>query len=179
MAVYVSAPLRGEEAALGQAITRGSRLALAEVDSEVSGVELRGVYLDETSERGRGAEWDPIAVSENARQAARDAGAVAFLDGPERASLRTSGPILSTPRILHLAPSPDGTPARPGSGFARLYERRYGQRPGRWAAYGYAATGAVLEAIAAAPDPSDRAGIGDAYEPGATPGVVRADIPGD
>lgn len=163
--LYVSAPLRGEAESQGQAIVRGSRLALAEAGAEAGGVDVESAYLDETSDTGPRARWDPVAVAANAREASRDASAIAYVDGPEPASRRTSSPIVGAAMMLHVVPAPAGRSSVADPDFARRYRRRYGERPDRWAAYGYEATSAVLEAIARAADPTDRALVSDAFEP--------------
>lgn len=163
--LYVSAPLRGEDAPLGRAIVRGSRVALAEAGGEAGGVQVAAVYLDETTDTGRRARWDPVGVALNARRASRDASAIVYVDGFEPASLRTSSPIVGAAMMLHVVPG-GGAGARGGEpGFARRYGRRHGGRPGRWAAYGYEASVAVLDAIADAPDPTDRAAVSGAFAP--------------
>jgi branched-chain amino acid transport system substrate-binding protein len=66
--------------------------------------------------------------------------------------------VLATSAALdpsHLPPA--------GREFARAYRSRYGEAPGRYAAYGYEAMAVVLDSIERASDPGDREGVIDAF----------------
>lgn len=69
----------------------------------------------------------------------------------------------STPvRLTSAALDPSQLPAA-ADGFLAAFTDRYGRDPGRYAAYGYEATAAVLAAIGAADDPTNRGAVIDAF----------------
>jgi ABC-type branched-subunit amino acid transport system substrate-binding protein len=57
---------------------------------------------------------------------------------------------------------PSQLPPR-GLAFSRRFEGRYHRRPGRFAAYGYEAMAAILDAIDRASDPGDRQSVVHAF----------------
>lgn len=92
--IFASMPLRGPAGATGRDIVRGAELALGR--SAAPGVEL--VTLDAWDE-----DRDACAVA-NARRAAADATAVAYLGDFHSSQVERTAPILSAAGLLQVAP---------------------------------------------------------------------------
>jgi branched-chain amino acid transport system substrate-binding protein len=78
---------------------------------------------------------------------------------------RSASDCPSSPRGIHLtsaALDPSQLPVA-ADGFLAAFEDEYGRRPGRYAAYGYEAMAAILDAIGRADDPLDRGAVTDAF----------------
>lgn len=101
LTVYVSAPLSGERAAEGRAIVAGARLALADADARVGELRIRAVYRDDT---GGGPRWDPVATAANARRAAEDSSAIAYIGEVDSGATRVSLPITNQAEIAQVSP---------------------------------------------------------------------------
>lgn len=93
--VYVSAPLSGPEAAEGKAFCDEAKAALAQAGGRAGDVRLRAICLDDTG----GGRWRLAAVGANARRAAEDTSAIAYLGEPDPAAARFSRPILEAAGI--------------------------------------------------------------------------------
>jgi hypothetical protein len=96
--VYVSAPLRGEEAAAGRRLCDEAR----EQASQGKGgeeLELRVVCLDAAGADGR---WTLAQVGANARRATEDSAAVAYVGEPAPQARRQSRPILDAAGIAQV-----------------------------------------------------------------------------
>jgi branched-chain amino acid transport system substrate-binding protein len=89
LTVYLSTPLQGEHAAQGRAIANGARLALADAGGMAGAAEVRLRVLDDAQRGG----WSPAAVADNARAAAEDTSAIAYIGDLESGATRTSLPI--------------------------------------------------------------------------------------
>jgi hypothetical protein len=102
--VYVSSPLRGPEASQGRDVADGARLALANARGRVGGLAVRARYLDDT---GPGADvgWSPAAAAANARRAAEDSTAIAYLGDFDSGATRSSLPITNQARLLQVSPA--------------------------------------------------------------------------
>ena len=92
--IFASMPLRGPAGCAGRDIVRGAELALAR--SATPGVEL--VILDAS-----GDDCDARAVA-NARRAAADANAVAYLGDFHSSQVMHTAPILAAAGLLQVAP---------------------------------------------------------------------------
>ena len=103
LTVYVSAPLRGESGEEGRAIVNGAKLALADAGGEAGGLDVEAVYMDNTSGRDSGARWDPVVVADNARRAAQDSTAIAYIGELESGATRTSLPITNEALMLQVS----------------------------------------------------------------------------
>jgi branched-chain amino acid transport system substrate-binding protein len=101
--VYVSVPLEGARAPDGQAIVNGAKLALADSGGEAGGWEVHANFLDDTA--GRPARWDAATVADNARRAAQDTGAIAYIGEVDSGATRISVPITNQARILQVTPA--------------------------------------------------------------------------
>jgi len=101
LTVYVSLPLHGQRANEGRAVMDGVARALSEADGHAGSVRVRAVYLDDT---GGAARWDPVATAGNARKAAEDTSAIAFIGDLDDGATRTSLPITNQADILQISP---------------------------------------------------------------------------
>ncbi|MGI8460117.1 MAG: ABC transporter substrate-binding protein, partial [Solirubrobacterales bacterium] len=103
LTVYVSSPLRGESSEEGRAIVNGAKLALAEAGGEAGGVDIEAIYMDDTSGEGDDARWDPVIVADNARRAAQDSTAIAYIGELESGATRASLPITNQAMMLQVS----------------------------------------------------------------------------
>ncbi len=102
LAIYASAPLHGPDREAGEAIFRAQRLALAQDGGRVGRYQVRLVTLDAARPFTGGA--DPAKVSLNARRAARDPHAVAYLGEVRTGASAVSIPILNEAGMLQVSP---------------------------------------------------------------------------
>jgi branched-chain amino acid transport system substrate-binding protein len=103
--VYVSMPLRGPEAVEGRDVVRGAKLALADAQGRVGELAVRAVYLDDTGGRGVRARWSQAVAAANARDAAEDFSAIAYLGDFDSGATRASLPITNEARMLQVSPA--------------------------------------------------------------------------
>ncbi|MDQ3739751.1 MAG: ABC transporter substrate-binding protein, partial [Actinomycetota bacterium] len=96
--VYSSLPLQGEYAAQTRDVVRGIRLAL-----ERAGSPVRYVSLDDSTRQA--GTWTPEAASANARRAASDRRAIAYIGEFNSGATAISLPILNEAGILQVSPS--------------------------------------------------------------------------
>ncbi|MBB4663986.1 branched-chain amino acid ABC transporter substrate-binding protein [Conexibacter arvalis] len=100
--VYSSMPLEGPDRQAALDVLRGERIALAEAGGRVGDYRVRLVSLDAaTKEADR---WDPAQISENARTAAKDPAAVAYVGEFHTGSSAISVPLLNEAGILQVSP---------------------------------------------------------------------------
>ena len=99
MTVYVSAPLRGAEAAAGKRLCEGARAEAARAGGEVEDLELEVVCLDAAGEDGR---WTLAQVGANARRATEDSTTVAYVGEPDPRAREQSRPIVEAAEIAEL-----------------------------------------------------------------------------
>lgn len=93
--VYLSAPLRGAEAAEGKAFCDEARGEVAR-SGEIEGLELELVCLDAAGETGR---WTLARVGANARRATEDSTTIAYVGEPEEGARKQSRPIVDAAGI--------------------------------------------------------------------------------
>ena len=96
--VYVSAPLRGPEAAAGRRLCAEAR-EQATQGKGGKGHQLRVVCLDAS---GDGGGWTLAEVGANARRATEDSAAVAYVGEPDPAARKQSRPVVETAGIAEL-----------------------------------------------------------------------------
>jgi ABC-type branched-subunit amino acid transport system substrate-binding protein len=96
--VYVSAPLRGSEAAAGRRLCAEAREQAGQGKGG-EGHELRVVCLDASGDSG---DWTLAQVGANARRATEDSGAVAYVGEPGPAARKQSRPIVEAAGIAEL-----------------------------------------------------------------------------
>jgi ABC-type branched-subunit amino acid transport system substrate-binding protein len=99
--VYLSLPLTGPRAALGNDAADGARLALEQAGGEAGTLEVEATFLDDAN----GAPWDPVAVGANARTAAQDSSAVAYIGELDSEPTRASVPITNDAGIVQISPT--------------------------------------------------------------------------
>lgn len=103
--VYVSMPLRGPDAAEGRDVVRAAKLALADAKGRAGELLVRAVYLDDASGQGARARWSPTVAAANARDAAEDSSAIAYVGEFHSGATRASLPITNEARMLQVSPA--------------------------------------------------------------------------
>ncbi|MGZ5335045.1 MAG: ABC transporter substrate-binding protein [Solirubrobacterales bacterium] len=98
--VVASLPLTGPRAAEGTDAADGARLALERAGEEAGGMEVRLEVADDA----RGAAWSPAAVGANARAAAQDSSAAAYIGELDSQPTRASLPITNDAGIAQISP---------------------------------------------------------------------------
>jgi len=99
--VYVSLPLTGPRAPQGRDTADGARLAFDQASGEAGTLEVEARFVDDA----KGAAWDPVAVGANARSAAQDSSAVAYIGELDSEPTRASVPITNDAGIVQISPS--------------------------------------------------------------------------
>jgi hypothetical protein len=94
--VYVSAPLRGPEAAAGRRLCDEAREEAARGGGSDEDLELRVVCLDAS---GSGGEWTLARVGANGRRVTQDSSAIAYVGEPDPQARRQSRPIVAAAGI--------------------------------------------------------------------------------
>lgn len=106
LVVYSSAPLSGPDGRVGNDVVRGQRLALAHHGGHVGRFRVRLVALDANrpAAEADAKAVDPRQISENARLAADDPRAIAYLGELRSGSSAISIPILNAAGLLGVSP---------------------------------------------------------------------------
>jgi hypothetical protein len=97
--LYVSAPLRGPDAAAGRHLCDGARERAAQEEGDEE-LDLRVVCLDAAGGDGG---WTLARVGANARRAAEDSTAIAYLGEPDPRARRQSRPIVAAAGIAEIS----------------------------------------------------------------------------
>jgi len=97
--IYVSAPLRGAEAAAGRKLCEGARAEAARSEGKVGDLKLEVVCLDAAGDGGR---WTLARVGANARRATEDSSAVAYVGEPDPRAREQSRPIVAAAEIAEI-----------------------------------------------------------------------------
>jgi branched-chain amino acid transport system substrate-binding protein len=108
LTVYSSLPRQGILARAATAVAAGQRLALADARGRAGGRRVRLVELD--SAGGEDGPWDPDAIEENARRAAEDESAIAYLGELDLGGSAVSVPVTNADGLLQVTPG-DGLPS--------------------------------------------------------------------
>jgi branched-chain amino acid transport system substrate-binding protein len=103
LTVYSSMPLAGPSRAASEDIVRGARIALDEAGGVAGPHTVRLVSLNGASRRF--GTWTPRLASRNARRAASDDSAIAYLGEFNSGASAISLPILNEAGILQVSPS--------------------------------------------------------------------------
>jgi branched-chain amino acid transport system substrate-binding protein len=112
--VYVSLPLTGPRAQDGQDAADGARLALEQAGGKAGDLDVEAEFLDDA----RGAAWDPASVGANARMAAQDSSAAAYIGELDSQPTRTSVPITNDAELLQVSPGAGAVDlTRPAEGY--------------------------------------------------------------
>jgi branched-chain amino acid transport system substrate-binding protein len=126
LTIYASVPRQGPTARMADAVADGARLALADARGHAGGKRIRLVELD--SSRPEGETWDPSVVQENAKRAADDPTAIAYIGELDEGASAISIPVTNDAGILQVSPG-DGftglTRVEPGTSVATAPERYY------------------------------------------------------
>ncbi len=118
--VYVSLPLTGPRAPQGRDAADGARLALDQASGKAGTLEVEASFLDDA----KGAAWDPVAVGANARSAAQDSSAVAYIGELDSEPTRASVPITNDAGIVQISPTAGAVDlTRPVEGIADSPDR--------------------------------------------------------
>jgi branched-chain amino acid transport system substrate-binding protein len=126
LTVYLSVPRHGVEASAAAAVASGVRLALKDAHGRAGGRDIRIVEMDDS--KLAGPTWDPAAVEANAKRAAKDPTAIAYIGELDQGGSAISVPVTNDAGILQVSPL-DGlttlTHQQPGAvqgtGPARYY----------------------------------------------------------
>ncbi|GAC1524409.1 MAG: branched-chain amino acid ABC transporter substrate-binding protein [Thermoleophilaceae bacterium] len=128
LTIYASLPRHGVSAREAEAVAAGEWLALADARGHAGGRRVRLVELDSSDPNGE--TWDPSAVELNAKRAANDPTAIAYLGELDLGASAVSVPVTNEAGILQVSPG-DGltsltrpVPAGLGSSPARYYPDR-------------------------------------------------------
>jgi hypothetical protein len=97
--VYVSAPLRGAEAAAGTRLCAGARAEAAKAGGRIGDLRLEVVCLDAAGGVGG---WTLARVGANARRATEDSSAVAYVGEPDPRAQKHSRPIVAAAEIAEI-----------------------------------------------------------------------------
>src|SRR5512132_1622053 len=100
--IYSSLPAHGVSAPAARAVAAGERLALSDAGSRAAHRRVRFVRLDSTQPGGR--VWEPSLVSANAKRAAADPTAVAYLGELDYGASAVSVPVTNEKGILQVSP---------------------------------------------------------------------------
>jgi branched-chain amino acid transport system substrate-binding protein len=101
LTVYSSLPHVGASRAESDGVVRGATMALEDRGGQVAGHAVRLVSLN----GGRRGRWDPEKAGANARTAARDPSAIAYLGELNSGASAISAPITNAAGLLQVSPS--------------------------------------------------------------------------
>ena len=101
--VYSSMTLQGAGRPQGVAVVHGARLALEEAGMRAGPHPIRYISLDNST--ARAGTWTPEYTSKNARKAARDDSAVAYIGEFNSGASAISIPILNEVPMAQISPS--------------------------------------------------------------------------
>jgi branched-chain amino acid transport system substrate-binding protein len=102
LTIYSSLPLQGETRGQAEAILNGEKLALAKAGGRAGRFTVKFVSLDDT--RPETGMWNPDTVSANARKAAQDQSAIAYIGEFDSSASAISLPVLNQAGILQISP---------------------------------------------------------------------------
>ncbi len=103
LAVYSSLPLQGPSGTVSQQIVNGEKLALADAGGRVGRFKISYVSLDDASPTS--GQWDPGVTATDAKTAAQDTGAIAYLGDYNSAATAVSLPLINAAGILQVSPA--------------------------------------------------------------------------
>jgi branched-chain amino acid transport system substrate-binding protein len=126
LTVYASMPRHGVSARMAADVAAGARLALDDAGGRAGGKRVRLVALD--SDKPGEETWDPSLVEANAKRAADDPTAIAYLGELDAGASAISVPVTNDKEMLEVSPA-DGltslTHDEPGAPLANSPERYY------------------------------------------------------
>jgi len=128
LTIYTSLPREGLPSRQADAVAAGERQALADAGGRAGGRRVRLVELDSSAP---GADtWDPGTVDANARRAASDPTAIAYIGELDFGASAISVPVTNAAGLLQVSPADGLTtltvydPGLPAEGPERYYPRR-------------------------------------------------------
>lgn len=98
--VYVSLPRQGQGAPSAAQIAKGLRVAVADRKATAGGRPIRIVWMDDA----KGPRWNRARVVANARRAAADPSAIAYVGEGNSEATAVSMPIINRAGLVHLSP---------------------------------------------------------------------------
>jgi branched-chain amino acid transport system substrate-binding protein len=114
--VYSSLPLQGASKAQTGAMVQGMNLAIEQAGSKAGDTKVKYTSLDDST--AQAGNWDPAAVASNARKAAQDKAAVAYIGEFNSGASAISIPILNQAGLGMVSPAntyPGLTTSEPGT----------------------------------------------------------------
>ncbi len=103
LTIYSSLPLQGDSRPQSVSVNNGEKLALEEAGNKAGDFTIKYVTLDDaTAATGK---WEPGQTSANARKAASDKTAIAYLGEFNSGASAISIPILNAVPLLQISPS--------------------------------------------------------------------------
>ena len=105
LTIYSSYPLQGDSRAQSEAMVNGATMAMQESKGRAGRFRIKYVSLDDST--ASAGKWDPGQTSANARHAAQDKSAIAYLGESNSGATAVSLPILNQAGLLQI--SPDNT----------------------------------------------------------------------
>jgi ABC-type branched-subunit amino acid transport system substrate-binding protein len=106
LTVHASLPLEGEQARAGRDALAGAELALEQAGGEAGGAPVTLVSQNDVGGAGPGAGWTQAQVAANARDAAEDSTAIAYLGELESDATGVSASITNEAGIPQVSPGP-------------------------------------------------------------------------
>jgi branched-chain amino acid transport system substrate-binding protein len=103
LTIYSSLPLRGPSGAVSEQIVNGEKLALADAGPRIGPFKIGFVSLDDSNPRS--GVWDPGVTATNAKTAAADPTAIAYLGEYDSAATAVSLPLMNSAGILQVSPA--------------------------------------------------------------------------
>jgi len=103
LTVYSSLPLQGDSRPQSESVVNGEKLALQESGGKAGKYTIKYVSLDDAT--AAAGKWDPGQTSANARKAAQDKSAIAYLGEFNSGATAISLPILNEANVLQISPS--------------------------------------------------------------------------
>jgi branched-chain amino acid transport system substrate-binding protein len=101
--VYSSMPLQGAPRAQSEKLVNGIKLALKQANDKAGAFKVKYVSLDDASPQA--GSWTPEATSANARKAAQDDSAVAYIGEFNSGATAVSLPILNESGLVEVSPA--------------------------------------------------------------------------
>jgi branched-chain amino acid transport system substrate-binding protein len=103
LTIYSSLPFQGAPRSISTSTANGIRLALKQARHRAGRFELRYVSLDDSTVQA--GNWTPEATTANARRAARDETAIAYIGDFNSGATAVSLPILNEAGLAQVSPS--------------------------------------------------------------------------
>jgi branched-chain amino acid transport system substrate-binding protein len=103
LTIYSSLPLQGDSRAQSESVVNGEKLALEEAGGKVGKFKVTYKSLDDAT--AAAGKWEPGQTSANARKAAQDQSAIAYLGEFNSGASAISIPILNEAGVLQISPS--------------------------------------------------------------------------